>query len=207
MEISELRKRYTVHIIDDDAAVRDALGLLLSLHGYRSALFGCAEDFLRAWSPQWCGCVVTDLRMPGMSGLDLQREFIQLAPSLPFIFITAHGDVASARVAFKTAAVDFLEKPFDDTMLMSAIDASFAREHARLHKSEDEQALEAHLGELTPRERDVLRLLAQGKQNREIAMQLGISARTVEIHKARVFAKLKVGNTTQLVRLLGSRIP
>src|SRR5687767_6912217 len=118
--------RDTVFIVDDDASVRDALSLLLSLRGYAAATFSSAEDFLAAVRPEWRGCIVLDIRMPGMSGLELQRLMAEGGPTLPVIVITAHGDVAAARQAFLADAVDFIEKPFDGEQLLRAIDTALA---------------------------------------------------------------------------------
>lgn len=199
--MAELRRRYAVYIVDDDHAVRDALSLLLSLRGYRTASFGCAEDFLGALREDWAGCVIADLRMPGLSGLELQAELVRRGRRIPVVIITAHGDVASARTAFKTEAIDFLEKPFDDDQLVAAIDTAFAREHARIEAVERVALRSARMAVLSAREREVMALLVTGMQNLEIGARLGISPRTVEIHKARVLAKLGARNVAELVRL------
>ena len=192
----------TVYIVDDDASVRDSLALMLGLAGYRTAVFADAEAFLAAWQEQWTGCVVTDLRLPGASGLELQAEMRRRRSALPVIVITAHGDVPSARAAFRAQAVDFLEKPFDDAQLRAAIDGALALEERRLERREDAEKLER----LTPRERDVLERAAQGLHAKEIAASLGISPRTVEVHKTRIMEKLGVRNVAELVRFsLGAK--
>ena len=192
----------TVYIVDDDAAVRDSLALMLGLTGYRTAVFADAEAFLAAWREPWTGCIVTDLRLPGASGLDLQAEIRRRRSALPVIVITAHGDVPSARAAFRAQAVDFLEKPFDDTQLRTAIDSALALEERRLERREETQKLER----LTPREREVLECAAQGLHAKEIAATLGISPRTVEVHKTRIMEKLGVRNVAELVRFsLGAK--
>jgi FixJ family two-component response regulator len=191
----------TVFIVDDDAAVRDALGLLLSMRGYRTALFAGAEDFLKAWQPLWSGCVVLDIRMPGMDGLTLQQRLLEQGCLLPVIIMTGHGDVASARAAFKASAVDFLEKPLDNAKLFSAIDEALRRESAqRSVKAESEEAGRL-LAALTRREEEVMSLVVAGCHNRDIARRLAISVRTVEVHKAHVMAKLGVDNVADLVRI------
>ena len=192
----------TVYIVDDDAAVRDSLALMLGLAGYRTAVFADAEAFLAAWREPWTGCIVTDLRLPGASGLELQAEIRRRRSALPVIVITAHGDVPSARAAFRAQAVDFLEKPFDDTQLRAAIDSALALEERRLERREETQKLER----LTPREREVLERAAQGLHAKEIAAILGISPRTVEVHKTRIMEKLGVRNVAELVRFsLGAK--
>jgi len=192
----------TVYIVDDDAAVRDSLALMLGLAGYRTAVFADAEAFLAAWREPWTGCIVTDLRLPGASGLELQAEIRRRRSALPVIVITAHGDVPSARAAFRAQALDFLEKPFDDTQLRAAIDSALALEERRLERREETQKLER----LTPREREVLERAAQGLHAKEIAATLDISPRTVEVHKTRIMEKLGVRNVAELVRFsLGAK--
>jgi RNA polymerase sigma factor (sigma-70 family) len=192
----------TVYIVDDDAAVRDSLALMLGLSGYRTAAFADAEAFLASWREHWTGCVVTDLRLPGASGLELQAQLRRQRSALPGIVITAHGDVPSARAAFRAEAVDFLEKPFDDAQLRAAIDRALALEERRLQRRGDAEKLER----LTPREREVLERAAQGLHAKEIAASLGISPRTVEVHKTRIMEKLGVRNVAELVRFsLGAK--
>ena len=190
----------TVYVVEDDAAVRDSLSLMLGIAGYATAAYADAETFLAAWRADWAGCVVTDLRLPGMTGLDLQAELRRRGAVLPVIVITAHGDVPSARVAFRAAAVDFLEKPFGDGQLRAAIDTAFALEERRLGTAETRRADAAKLERLTAREREVLELAARGLHAKEIAAELGISPRTVEVHKAHLMEKLGVRNIAELVR-------
>jgi FixJ family two-component response regulator len=217
--------RETVFTIDDDSSVRDALMLLLSLRGHACAAFASAEDFLAALQPSWRGCVVADIRMSGMSGLQLQAMLREQGLPLPVIVITAHGDVAAARQAFMADAVDFLEKPFDGEQLLRAVEAGLAGvravataqatparaatgpvrpvlattpESARAPAN----AHHAAAPTLSPREHEVMGLLVQGLHNRRIAEELGISHRTVEVHKARVLEKLGVRSVVELVRLV-----
>ena len=186
----------TVFVVDDDASVRDSLALMLGLSGYKAALFADAEAFAAAWQPDWAGCVVADLRLPGMSGIALQAEMLSRGSRLPFIIITAHGDVPTARAAFRADAVDFLEKPFDHAQLRAAIENAFSREQLRLRREADA----VRLSTLTPRERNVLEQAAMGLHAKEIAANLGISPRTVEVHKTRIMEKLGVRNVAELVR-------
>ena len=192
----------TVFIVDDDAAVRDALSLLLSLRGHRTATFASAEDFLAALQPDWQGCVVADIRMPGMSGLELQQLLLERQPDLAVIVITAHGDVSAARQAFLAAAVDFLEKPFDGDQLVAAIEKALAGRRPARQARPASAAAQRALATLSPREREVMSLLVKGMHNRSIAEALGISPRTVEVHKARVMEKLGVDNVVELVHLV-----
>ena len=191
----------TVHIVEDDAPVRDALALLLGLRGYRTAQFASAEDFLAALQPHWSGCLVTDLRLPGMSGLELQQALRDRGCPLPVVLITAHGDAAAARAAFRSEAVDFLEKPFDDEVAVQAIEVAFERERARRSASPRAPGQGAPWDALTPRERDVARLVVQGLHNKEVAAALGISPRTVEVHKARIMEKAGARNLAELIRM------
>lgn len=191
----------TVFIVDDDAAVRDSLSLLLGLRGYRTALFASAEDFLATWDPEWSGCLLVDIRMPGMSGLELQARLAENGSCMPLVVITAHGDAASARAALKGDAVDFLEKPLDDDQLMAAVEAALERSAQRRSAAEARRAIEARLTRLTGRERQVMDLVARGLHNREIADELGISARTVEVYKARMMEKAQVRNVSEVIRL------
>jgi RNA polymerase sigma factor (sigma-70 family) len=182
----------TVHIVDDDPAMRDSLALLLSLRGYRTASFASAEDFLAAIRPDWVGCILADIRMPGMSGLEMQHALASRGTSMPVIVLTAHGDVESARAAFKAHAIDFLE----------AIEQALGREASRVTTSQARERQAQALSALTPRERDVLELVVLGQHNREVAERLGISPRTVEVHKARLMEKLGVGSLAELLRVL-----
>ena len=192
---------YTIFIVEDDQSVRDALGLLLGLQGHSVTLFADAESFLKAYRPEWCGCLLIDIRMPGMDGLMLQKRLLEIDCKMPAILMTGHGDVDSARDAFRAHAVDFLEKPIDHAKLLSAINEAFLRQtsdHERgVRRSESDRLLSS----LTPREREVMDLVVIGKHNREIAEELGISARTVEVHKARMMTKLHVRGVPDLVRL------
>ena len=192
---------YTVFIVEDDQSVRDALGLLLGLKGYPVAMFENAETFLKTYRPESCGCLLIDIRMPGMDGLALQRRLLERDCKIPTIVMTGHGDVESAREAFRAHAVDFLEKPVDHTKLVSAIEEAFVRQAAAQDTRGRRTALDGLLTSLTPREREVMDLVVAGRHNREIAETLGISARTVEVHKARMMTKMRVDGVPDLVRL------
>lgn len=192
----------TVFIVEDDAAVRDSLGLLLGLQGFRTQAFSCAEDFLRIYQPAWAGCVLLDVRMPGLSGLELQETLRQKDLGLPVIIMTAHGDVATVRTALKSGAVDFLEKPVDPDALLVAVKTALDADAARRRAAHEAEGTQRRLSVLTARERQVMELVAKGCHNREIATTLGISPRTVEVHKARVMEKLDVQSVPELVRIV-----
>ncbi|MBI5276914.1 MAG: response regulator transcription factor [Burkholderiales bacterium] len=195
-------KEQAVYIVDDDPAVRDSLSLMLSLHGIRTANFATAEDFLASVRPDWTGCVLVDLRMPGISGLELQRKLVQDHPALSVVVITAHGDVAAARQAFLSNAVDFIEKPFMPEQILAALASAASRGRAPARNRPDLQSWARE--RLTEREAQVLVHVVAGEHNRDIAARLGISPRTVEVHKARILEKLGAKNVVELVRLVDS---
>ncbi len=191
----------TVHVVDDDAAIRDALRLLLKSSGMRVETHASAEQFLGACRPPVSGCLLVDVRMPGMSGLELQEALAARGIRLPVIVITGHGDVAMAVRAMKAGAVDFIEKPFDNAALLECLRNALARA-ANAHQHEMKSAeVAAHLALLTQREREVMQLLIAGKSNKVIAADLAISARTVEVHRARIMEKLKARSLADVVRI------
>jgi two-component system response regulator FixJ len=190
----------TVFVIDDDASVRDSINLILSLKGMQTQLFSSAEDFLEAYRPEWRGCILTDLQMPRMSGLDLQQVLQERGILLPVVVLTAHGDVPTTRVAMKGGAFDFLEKPINDEVLLDVLKNAI-REDIHRHAAESaEDAMRSRLARLTPREREVLDLLVEGLSHREIAARLTISPRTVEVYKARMMEKLQCRSLAELIR-------
>lgn len=191
----------TVFIVDDDASVRDALSLLLGIHDYRVAVFGDAESFLKAYRKEWRGCLLLDIRMPGQDGLCLQKQLADMGSELPVVIMTGHGNVAAAREAFRAMALDFLEKPLDHRKLLAAIGEAFARQEARTVEVANRGQFERLIAGLTPREHEVMERVVTGQHNRQIAAELGISPRTVEVHKARMMDKLGVANVADLVRL------
>ncbi len=192
----------TVFIVDDDAGVRDSLAMLLELKGFRTRKFPAAEAFLDEYRPELPGCVVLDLRMPGMSGLDLQAELGRRGLRVPVIVVTAHGDVATTRTALKDGAVDFIEKPIDDEALLAAVAAALERDARDRAEASVASDISDRMARLTGREHDVLTRVADGKHNREIAAELGISPRTVEVYKSRLMEKLQVRRVPELVRLV-----
>lgn len=195
----------TVFIVDDDASVRDALSLVFSVRGYRTAVFSGAEDFLKAWQASWIGCLLIDIRMPGMDGLSLQDRLIEMGSTLPVVVITAHGDVDSTRRAFKAKAIDFLEKPIDHDKMIEAIEQAFNSQGLMQDEKSATEKATYLLEQLTPREQQVMDLVVRGYHNREIAEKLGISVRTVEVHKSHVMSKLDVDSVADLVRVSMNR--
>ncbi|HQR11122.1 MAG TPA: response regulator [Casimicrobiaceae bacterium] len=191
----------TILIIDDDAAVRDSLVLLLSLHGYQTQVFASAEEFLDRIGEGVRGCVLLDLRLPGMTGLELQATLATRKFAPPILVLTAHGDIATARHALKAGAFDFIEKPIDPVRLIPAIEAALAVEVTASEVATRRIGFERKLARLTPRERQVLEFVVNGRHNREIAIDLGISARTVEVYKARMMEKLQVERLSDLIRI------
>jgi FixJ family two-component response regulator len=195
----------TVFLVDDDRAVRDSLSLLLALNGIRTQVFASAESFIETFVADWRGCVLTDLRMPGMTGLDLQAVLRQRSINLPIVVLTAHGDVATVRTALKNGAFDYLEKPIEDHLLLEVLRNALRADRERHASVASRSATEERLARLTPREREVLALLASGHQNVDIAAQLRISPRTVEVHKARIMEKLDSQSLADLIRIVLGR--
>ncbi|WP_425064325.1 response regulator FixJ [Reyranella sp.] len=191
-----------VHVIDDDVDVRQSLAFLLSTAGLAVRVHDSAVAFLKALPDAQSGCVVTDIRMPEMDGLELQRRLVELKAGFPVIVMTGHGDVPMAVEAMKAGAVDFIEKPFDDETLLSAI-RSALDSHSRNREREDRiLAIRQRLDALSGREREVLRGLTAGKANKVIAYDLGISARTVEVYRANVMTKMQADSLSELVRMV-----
>ena len=191
----------TLYIVDDDQAVRDGLKALLGARGFALETFDSAESFLAAMDRNVTGCAVLDIRMPGMNGLELQRELKRRAIALPVIIITGHGDVALAVTALKAGAIDFLEKPFDSDALLASIEDALRRGAATLTAAFDREAVAARVAQLTAREREVMDLVVAGHPNKVVANRLGIAVRTVEIHRAKVMDKVQARNLSELVRM------
>jgi two-component system response regulator FixJ len=190
----------TIFVVDDDDAVGDAVAVLLRSEGYRVAVFGSAAAFLDGHQPDGAGCLLADVRMPDMTGLELQELVVERRLGLPTIIMTGHGDVGMAVRAMKAGAVDFLEKPFPDTILLEAVQRALTPDQATRDGDLRRQA-DARLATLTPREREVFDRLVLGLPNKMIASELALSPRTVEVHRARVMAKMDVDSLAQLVRL------
>jgi FixJ family two-component response regulator len=200
-----------VYIVDDDEAMRDSLVWLLESHGYAVEAYPSAETFLASFHEDMRGCLVLDVRMPGMSGLELHETLIARRAALPVIFVTGHGDVPMAVSALKKGAVDFIEKPFGDKDMLRLIAQCLEMEQARRDTQLHETKTRRRLATLTDREREVLGLVLAGKLNKQIADGLGISVKTVEVHRARVMEKMEAGSVAELVQAVmaakGNRAP
>ena len=192
----------TVCIVDDDEAVRSALKLLLKTLGVPVLAYGSAQEFLAAFDPQRQGCLVLDIRMPGMSGLELQQELNARGALAPIIFITGHGDVPMAVEAMQHGAMDFLQKPFRDQDLLDRINKALEKDRAGRELLGNRERIQARIADLTPREREVLALVTAGKANKVIAADLNLSQRTVEIHRAHVMEKMGANSLAHLVRMV-----
>jgi two-component system, LuxR family, response regulator FixJ len=191
----------TIHVIDDDAAMRDSLSFLLEVNGYKPMTYDSANAFLSVPAIDAPACVVSDIRMPGITGIELVRKLKSAGNAWPIILITGHGDVALAVEAMKAGAADFIEKPFDDATLLGAIQAALEIRPATPGEGNAKSEAEARLADLSPRERDVLRGLVAGKINKVIAHDLGISPRTVEVYRANLMAKTGARGMSELMRI------
>lgn len=192
----------TVFIVDDDTSIRESLALLLSSAGYRIKTFGSAKEFLDSDSQQKNpACIVLDIKMPGMSGLDLQKELSELNYSLPIIFITGHGDIPMSVQAMKRGAVNFLAKPFDDDELINAVKEALEKDtQIQANRCEQKQIMQK-LDSLTVREYEIMTYLITGMLNKQIAFELNIAERTVKAHRKQVFDKMEISSIAELVRL------
>jgi FixJ family two-component response regulator len=190
-----------VHVVDDDEAMRDSLKWLLESRGLEVELYPSAEAFLRVFSVDLRGCLVLDVRMPGLNGLDLHQELQRRASTLPVIFITGHGDVPMAVSALKSGAADFIEKPFNDQDLLGLIVSCMEQDRAAAAKRAENASVAQRLDSLTQREREVLDLIVAGKLNKQMADDLRISIKTVEVHRSRVMEKMGAESVAELVQL------
>jgi len=191
----------TVHVIDDDEALRESLAFLLRTARIEVESYASAVAFLEALPNTRLSCVITDVRMPGMSGIDLLRRLQELRIEVPVIVITGHGDVPLAVEAMKVGAVDFLEKPFDDEVLLASVRTALQRQDGETKRHAERTEIEGKLAALSNRERDVLGGLVAGRANKQIAYDLGISPRTVEIYRANLMNKMQAGSLSDLVRM------
>ncbi len=194
--------RPTVFVIDDDASIRNALHLLIKSVGLTVETHASGRQFLNDFDPTTPGCLVLDLRMPGMSGLELQEELHRRGISIPVIFITGHGDVPAAVRAMKAGAADFVEKPFSDQFLLDTIQRAIAQDTQMRKRWADAERARDRLETLTPREREVANLVVAGKASKQIAAELRISQKTVEVHRLHIMEKLGVGCVVDLVRMV-----
>lgn len=190
-----------VYVVDDDEAVRDSLKWLLEGVSYTVRTFDSAESFLTGFDPQAIACLVLDVRMPGMSGLELQEELLSRKVDLPLIFITGHGDVPMAVNTMKKGAADFIEKPFDQAKLKAQVERMLAQARDAASRRERERINQALLARLTAREQQVLERIMAGRLNKQIADDLGISIKTVEAHRANIMDKLKANTVADLMRV------
>jgi len=192
------------YLVDDDEAIRDALSWLLKSRGIPCATFDSAESFLAAWSKTMSGCLVLDMRMTGMSGLDCFDQLRERESTLPVIFLTGHGDVPLAVATLKKGAFDFFEKPFNDNDLATRIEEAMAIDASQRKASATVDSVKARLASLTTRERQIMEQVLAGKFNKVIADELNISMRTVEVHRANLFDKMQVKTAVELANLLKS---
>jgi two-component system response regulator FixJ len=190
-----------VHVIDDDEALRDSLAFLLRSADLEVMSHSSAAAFLDALPLKGLTCIVTDVRMPGLTGIDLLRRVKELGIEVPVIVITGHGDVPLAVEAMRFGAVDFLEKPFDDEILLQSVRAALRQQAGTAKRQSERAEIEGRLATLSPRERDVLGGLVAGRANKQIAFELGISPRTVEIYRANLMDKMQAGSLSDLVRM------
>jgi FixJ family two-component response regulator len=192
----------TVFVVDDDDAVRNSLRLLLKSAGLTSNVAASAQDFLSNYDTAHPGCLVLDVRMPGMSGLEMQHELNLRGATIPVIFITGHGDIPMAVEAMQHGAFDFLQKPFRDQELLDRVQRALARDSEYRTRLRQTDRIRERLASLSPREREVLELVTRGKANKMVAGDLGVSQRTVEIHRAHVMQKMEAGSLAELVRMM-----
>ncbi len=190
----------TVYVVDDDPAMRDSLRWLLESVDFQVHVFESATAFLEQYEGHRPACLVLDVRMPGMSGLDLQDELVRRDVTIPMIMISAHGDVPVAVRALKTGAIDFIEKPFSDQLLLDRVRQALEKDQKASQTDEAKDAIRARTETLTPREKEVMELVVAGNPNKAVASKLGLSQKTVEIHRARVMSKMSAGSLAELVR-------
>jgi two-component system, LuxR family, response regulator DctR len=194
-----------VHLVDDDEAIRDSLSWLLQSRGLACQTYVSAESFLAVWTGEIAGCLLLDIRMGGMSGLELFERLLESGNRLPVIFLTGHGDVPMAVSALKKGAFDFVEKPFDDNELVNRVLEALQLDQRQRATAASSDSLNSRLGRLTTRERQVMELILAGKFNKIIADELQISMRTVEVHRANLFEKMGVRTAVELSQLMSTQ--
>ncbi len=190
-----------VFVVDDDAGVRDATRSLLASIGLEVQTFESASEFLHSKRPEVPACLVLDVRLPGLSGLDLQRELVQSRASIPIVFITGHGDIPMSVQAMKSGAVEFLTKPFRDQQLLDAVQQAIARDRAEGKQRAEGTEVRRRYESLTPREREVMARVVAGRLNKQIAFELGMAEITVKVHRAQVMQKMRVDSLAALVQV------
>jgi FixJ family two-component response regulator len=191
----------TVLIVDDDPQIRDSIGQLLRSLGFNTQLFASTHDFLKTDPPKGPACLVLDVRMPGKSGLEFQRELAAAKRELPIIFVTGHGDIPMSVQAMKRGAIEFLTKPFRDQDLLDAIEVGLARDLARREREKAVASIKARFEALTPREREIMAQVTQGRLCKQIAGDIGIAESTVKVHRSRLMRKMKAGSLPELSRM------
>lgn len=191
----------TVFVIDDDASIRKSLSRLLRSAGYTAETFSSAEEFLRREHYDGVGCILLDVRMPGLSGMDLQEELNKADYHMPIVFVTGHGDILMSVEAMKKGAVDFLTKPFDDEHLLQALGAAIKKDRDGRAEYAEVHEIRRRIELLTPREDEIFRYVITGMLNKQIAFELGIAEKTVKVHRGRVMEKLGVDSVAEIVRL------
>lgn len=193
------QERVVVRVVDDDEAVRDSLECLLSSVAFGVETYASCSEFLHRWNPAYPGCLVLDLRMPGMSGLELQHTLEDQGVEIPIVFISGHGDIPSAVKAMRSGATEFLTKPFSEQELLDSVQRAVAEDSRRRSELAGRSAVSARIQDLTPRERDILDCVVEGQTNKEIAETLHISPKTVEMHRSRVLQKMRAKSAVELV--------
>ena len=196
-----MNDKNTVFVVDDDQAMRSSLKWLIESVGMSVETYSSADEFIREYYPGRAGCLLLDIRMPGMSGLELQEHFVQHQIKIPIIIITGHGDVPLAVRAMKAGAVDFIEKPFNDELLLESIRNALLLDVEQRSTQSERAEIATRLAHLTPREHEVMEMVTDGRSNKEIAVTLGVSAKTVEAHRARVMEKMQADSLAGLVKM------
>ncbi len=194
-------KNPTVFVVDDDEAIRDSLNMVLDTVSLNAVTFSSGDEFLEAYDAGWEGCILLDIRMPGTSGMELQKRLVENGCRLPIIFITGHGDIPMAVEAMHVGAFDFIQKPFRDQDLLDRIGQALSAREEQEQQFVKKKTIEKQLKTLTPREHEVMKLVVDGAANKVIAMDLGVSQRTVEIHRARAMKKMRARSLAELVRM------
>jgi len=196
-----MSKQLNVFVVDDDQAMRNSLKWLIESVGMKVETYSTADEFIQNYYPGRAGCLLLDVRMPGMSGLELQEHFIKHQINIPIIIITGHGDVPMAVRAMKSGAVDFIEKPFNDELLLESIRNALSMDVEQRAAQAERAEIATRLANLTPREHEVMEMVTAGKANKEIAQTLGVSAKTVEAHRSRVMEKMQADSLADLVKM------
>ncbi|TDX99683.1 LuxR family two component transcriptional regulator [Thiohalophilus thiocyanatoxydans] len=199
--VSTIMKQATIHVVDDDQAVRESIEWLIESVGLNIRTYASANEFLENYTEDSLGCLILDVRMPGISGLDLQHILTERGIDLSVVFVTGHGDVPMAVRALKNGAVDFIEKPFNDQLLLDTIQSAVQKHSQRLKQRAELENLQTRYDNLTTREQEVMDRVVTGKPNRDVGGELGISVKTVEVHRAKVMEKMRARSIADLVKM------